>query len=126
MSKILLVEDDAWLSELYESAIDEHEVVCAGTADQALETLDNGDIDLVLLDMFLPDHNGIELIHEIASYEDTADIPIIILSAVHTSDFGLKKERMKHYGVVEYLYKPEVKPAQVRECVNKHLRERVV
>jgi len=122
-SKVLLVEDDVWLSDLYADTLSEHSVIRAGTADEALELIDTNKIDLIVLDMFLPDHNGVEFLHEIASYEDSADIPVIILSAVAKHDFGMSDERMKHYGIVEYLYKPEIKPKIVAERVKLHLTE---
>lgn len=124
MKKILLVEDDAWLSDLYFDALSKSSVVVrADSAEQALEIIDVNEIDLIVLDMFLPGHNGIELLHEIASYDDSANIPVVILSAVHGREFNLANNRWHHYGVVEYLYKPETKPRQLVEVVERHLRE---
>lgn len=126
--RILLVEDDAWLKELYSDAIKKDastELVLVSTAEEALNAIDSQKIDLIVLDMFLPEHNGIELLHEIASYEDSSRIPVIILSAVHERDFALKKERWHHYGIKKYLYKPAYKPHEVAECVHKILTESV-
>lgn len=124
MKKILLVEDDVWLSDLYFDALANSAVVLrADSAEQALEVIDENQIDLVVLDMFLPGHNGVELLHEIASYDDSANIPVVILSAVHEREFNLPKNRWHHYGVIEYLYKPETKPRQLVEAVERRLRE---
>ena len=120
---VLLIEDDAWLSDLYADVLTQHNVIRANNADEALDLIDSKKIDLIVLDMFLPDHNGVEFLHEIASYEDSVDIPVIILSAVARHDFGMSDERMKHYGIVEYLYKPEIKPKIVAERVKLHLTE---
>lgn len=120
---VLLLEDDAWLQEMYADSLEGVVVSLAASADEALEKLDEKTFDLIVLDMFLPGHNGIEFIHEIASYEDTADIPIIVLSAVSPDGFGLSQERMKQYNVVEYLYKPALKPSEVASRVRFHLRE---
>lgn len=120
--KVLLVEDDKWLSDLYAGAVGkEVELVRAATAEEALTAIDTRTIDIIVLDMFLPGHNGIELIHELASYQDSLQIPIIILSSVAERDFGLKKHRFMHYNIVEYLYKPAVKPADVARVVYTHL-----
>jgi response regulator of citrate/malate metabolism len=118
---ILLVEDDLWLGDMYFQELKDHQVLRAATAEQALELIENNSISLIVLDVFLPDHNGLELIHEIASYQDSMNIPIIILSAVSEQDFGLSKKRMSHYGIVDYLYKPESKPSYVAEKVKYHL-----
>ena len=126
--RVLLVEDDVWLKELYNDAIkrnESNELVLVSSAEEALDAIDSQKIDLIILDMFLPEHNGIELLHEIASYEDSSRIPVIILSAVHERDFALKKVRWHHYGIRKYLYKPAYKPDEVAECVEEILVESV-
>lgn len=125
MYKILLVEDDAWLADLYKDilATDANvNVVVASNSADALAQLDaHSDVDLVLLDMFLPDHNGIEFLHEMASYSDINHLPVIILSSVYQHDFAMSDERWRHYGVVNYLYKPRTKPADLLAAVKKQL-----
>ena len=123
--KILLVEDDLWLAELYKDVLTGEAntaVVLASTADQALEQIDkNTDLNLILLDMFLPDHNGIEFLHELASYSDINHLPVIVLSSVYQHDFAMSEERWRHYGVVKYLYKPSTKPNDLLVAVKKEL-----
>lgn len=122
--KVLLIEDDVWLAELYQNAIEEggkNEVSLAISAELALAKLDEKKPNIIVLDLFLPDHNGVELLHEIASYEDLAEIPVIILSTVPEREFILSKNRWRHYGVVEYLYKPEAKPEKVANSVARQL-----
>lgn len=124
MKHILLVEDDAWLAELYKDVLQTLEGVTthwAAEANSALELLDTQAVDLVLLDMFLPQHNGIEVLHELASHDDTINIPIVILSAVSEHDFAMSSERWREYGVVAYLYKPMVKPHQLAAAVQRQL-----
>lgn len=116
MKKILLVEDDVWLSELYGKALermDGVDVLYANSAGSALKALDKESADLLILDIFLDGHNGIELIHELASYSDTRQTPVIILSAVSENDFGMANNRWEQYGVVKYLYKPSTKPSDL-------------
>lgn len=123
--KILLVEDDAWLAELYQTVLlseEQCEVAVAGTAKEALGQLDaRQNTDLIILDMFLPEHNGIEFLHEIASYTDLNNIPVIVLSSVYQHDFGMSLERWRHYGVVKYLYKPHTKPQDLLLAVKRQL-----
>lgn len=125
MTKILLVEDDKWLGELYVDAVSAQggvEALLASSAESALAALDeHSDISLIVLDMFLPDHNGIEFLHEIASYTDIAELPVIVLSSIYQHDFNISQERWRHYGVVEYLYKPETKPDQLVIAIKKQL-----
>lgn len=120
---ILLIEDDGWLAELYKDILETaaHTVVITvPSAEAALNVLnDESTIDLILLDMILPSHNGIEFLHEIASYTDLNTIPVIVLSSVYQHEFTLSSERWKHYGVVSYLYKPQTKPQDLLAVVKK-------
>ena len=124
-TKILLVEDDPWLAELYQNTLlaeTDCQVFLAGTAESALGVLDETpDVNLIVLDMFLPEHNGIEFLHELASYTDINVIPVIVLSSVYKHDFGMNEERWKHYGVVKYLYKPTTKPKDLLVEIKKQL-----
>ncbi len=123
--QVLLVEDDSWLADLYKDVLESDkncEVFTAQTAGEALQLLDSHKkIDLILLDMFLPDHNGIEFLHEVASYSDINTLPIIILSSIYQHEFSMSDERWRHYGVVKYLYKPQTKPQDLLTSVKKQL-----
>ncbi len=124
MNKVLLIEDDVWLSQMYGDSLENDgiKVVSATSAESGLEQLDsNDDIKMVILDMFLPAHSGIEFLHELASYSDINTLPVMILSSVSKRDFGMSDERWLHYGVVEYLYKPDTKPADLLIEVKKQL-----
>lgn len=122
---ILLVEDDPWLAQLYQDILQTHElckVRIARSADAALEALDaKNNFQLILLDMFLPVHNGVEFLHEYASYTDINHIPVIVLSSVFQHDLNMSQKRWKHYGVQQYLYKPSTKPADLMAAVKKQL-----
>lgn len=124
---ILLVEDDVWLADLYKTALVQtggFKVTHARSADAALTALDeNQDICLIILDMYLPAHNGIEFLHEMGSYADLGSIPVFILSSVYKHDFGMSEERWRHYGVVNYLYKPQTKPQDLLTAVKKQLSQ---
>lgn len=116
MRHILLIEDDVWFSELYGSALerdDAFKVIYAKSAVEALKILDNQSVDLIILDIFLGFNNGIELLHELASYTDTRGLSVFILTSVSEYDFDMSKQRWSDYGVVKYLYKPATKPADL-------------
>lgn len=126
MKHILLVEDDPWLNDLYMAGLArmaETTVHTASSAEQALELLDQKSIDLLVLDMFLGQFNGIEFLHELKTYSDTRKLPVIILSAVHAHDFAMSPERWREYNVVKYLYKPSTKPEDLAVSVRKHFAE---
>jgi two-component system, OmpR family, response regulator len=86
LSKILLIEDDKEIGELLSEHLGGYgmTVVCAEKPSVAFEALKSGDIDLVVLDLMLPEMNGFEVCKKIKS---EYDLPIIISSARgNTSD----------------------------------------
>jgi len=68
---ILLVEDEPTLQRILGSVLGDagHHVEAVGTAEQALERLEDGDIDLVLTDKNLPRKSGLDLLSEVRQQE---------------------------------------------------------
>ncbi|MDQ7773330.1 MAG: response regulator [Elusimicrobiales bacterium] len=82
MSAILLIDDDRDFSGLAASHFSRqgHAVTLAGGGREGLEKAASARPDIVLLDIMMPDMNGIEVLRELNSDPDTSDIPVIILT----------------------------------------------
>ena len=111
MKKILLIEDnEAIIMGLKYSLEQENfQVISAKTAKESKEKLDNKNIDIVLLDVSLPDGNGFEICKEI---KEKNDIPIIFLTAQDEETsivLGLD------LGADDYI----VKPFRTRELISR-------
>lgn len=79
------------------------EVLVAGNSDEVVERLKaNPNIDIILMDYYLPNGNGLQITRRIA--EDGNRIPVILLTSGR--DFRIAIEAMK-YGIEEYLVKEE-------------------
>jgi DNA-binding response OmpR family regulator len=78
--RILLVEDDARLAAMVESYLGEagYAVAIAGDGETAIERHRTGHFDLVVLDLMLPDIDGLEVCRRIRA---TSDTPILMLTA---------------------------------------------
>jgi two-component system, response regulator YesN len=64
--KILVVDDSKAIREIFVTAFDEYSIVTADGGTEALRILNRpNDIDLVILDVMMPDANGLELLKEI-------------------------------------------------------------
>jgi DNA-binding response OmpR family regulator len=82
MSKtVLCVDDEANLLKLYEQelAAEGYEVVLASNGQEALQSLDKNDPDILVLDICLTDCDGLNLLDEIR--RTRRDLPIILNSA---------------------------------------------
>lgn len=80
----ILVADDNWanlelLSGLLQ--VEGFEVLCAVDGGQALQTLRSGPIDLVLLDVRMPEHDGFAVCREVKSNPDTRLVPVVLVTS---------------------------------------------
>lgn len=102
--KILTVEDDLFLKELLAGKLtdDEFDVSYASSGEEALALASSESPDIILLDILLPGMSGYEVLEKLKSNEDTASIPVLILS-----NFGQPEdiEKGKSLGAVDFLVK---------------------
>ena len=104
-SKVLVVDDDpeivTFLSTLLELEGIESSVATSAAA--ALEQLQQARPDLVLLDIAMPDRDGIDLCKELKSDPRTAEVPVFVVSARPGKDVV---ERALAAGAEEFIRKP--------------------
>ena len=81
--QILAVEDEENILELIEFNLNKegHKVLGATTGEEGLELAKKNKPDLILLDLMLPGINGLEVCRALRQNEETANIPVIIVSA---------------------------------------------
>lgn len=79
---ILVVEDDRDMNELICAVLKEagYNAISVSTGEQGLEKTHQMKPDLVLLDIMLPQMDGVEVCRSISSHEETKSIPIIIVT----------------------------------------------
>ena len=121
MATILVIDDDRSVVHLTESVFRgqaEREVISASTAQQGIERLKQGAVEVVLLDVMLPDLSGLEAYRQIR--ETDAKLPVIFITAGGTSDTAIEAMKL---GAYDYLLKP-LDLQKVRELVEKALEMR--
>jgi CheY-like chemotaxis protein len=103
--RVLAVDDDASVCEFYSTALKTlgYEVGIAGDAKRAKESLGKTRPDVILMDIMMPDQDGISLTRELRDDPKTADIPIIVVSGL--ADAGTLNDALL-FGAVDYLVKP--------------------
>jgi CheY-like chemotaxis protein len=107
MSKVLLVDDEPMILKALTRQLgaDLPELSCEGvsSAAEALERLEQGDVDVVLSDIVMPEMNGLELLAAMKENPETRFIPVIILTG---SGDGSSKQRALELGAHDFLNKP--------------------
>lgn len=77
--KVLVVDDSKLMHKMYEVMLRQYPLVYALDGRQALDRLqEHADVDLVLLDINMPNMNGLEFLAQLRS--DGAELPVIIIS----------------------------------------------
>ena len=105
MYKVLIVEDDPMVAMINEQYIRRNKnftlVGKCNDGMSALNFLEKTDIDLIILDVYMPKMNGFETLREIRNRQITVDV--IMVTAANDID---SLEEALHLGVVDYLVKP--------------------
>jgi DNA-binding response OmpR family regulator len=122
MKKILLIEDDADLFALLKYNLEREGYQFAGaqTGKGALDLCRREKPDLLLLDIMLPDSDGLEICRAVRSHEEFSHLPIMFLTAKAAETDRIVGLEL---GAVDYL----VKPFFIRELIARikvHLRDR--
>ena len=114
---IFIVDDDREFAEVLKQLIAGTAPVirCFSNVIDAINAMNETVPELIFLDVLLNGPDGFTLLNEMASYNDTGKVPIVIMSSL---DF--KGQDLSQYGVVGYLNKAEMTPEDVLKYVRKY------
>ena len=120
MPKILIVDDDAQLVDLVELVLSRegYQMRRAFTARQAMELLNRELVDLILVDVILPDMEGYALCQALRNTPETARLPILMMTGHQTSTSLV--EALTN-GADDFIRKP-FQPRELAARVRAHLR----
>ena len=104
MANILVVDDELGIRDLLSEILNDegHSVEMAANATQARAARNNGTFDLVLLDIWMPDTDGVSLLKEWAA-SGQLTMPVIMMSGHATIDTAVEATRI---GALSFLEKP--------------------
>ncbi len=117
MASILVVDDDPAAGELFSAILRNfgYDTTSADSGNAALERLRAQSLpDLVILDMMMPGMNGIEVLRRIRSDARTAELPVVMFSALDDDDW---RARAKDEGANDYWIKGCLDQGEIEEMV---------
>lgn len=120
MIKVLVVEDEEKIARFIELELihEGYKVIKVNNGREGLEIAEKGEVDLVLLDVMLPELNGLEVLRRLRK---TSDIPVIMLTA---RDAVMDKVSGLDAGADDYITKPfaiEELLARIRTALKKRV-----
>ncbi len=120
MKKLLIVDDEKNILKLYDKEFKDegYDVITASSGLEALRQLERNPVDLVILDIRMPEIDGLETLKK---FMESASKPPIILNSAYTS----YKDNFLSWAAEAYVVKSsdltELK-TQVKEILSKHSR----
>lgn len=123
MTKILIVDDDQTLLEMYRErlAYDGHEIMTAQNGEIALDLTQSFCPDLILMDVMMPRMNGLETVGILQSNPQTAKIPVIFLTQL--SDSPLRNPNIQSTIAPTVIFKRDHTPQTLSEFVRQYLNQ---
>ncbi|MEM7758687.1 MAG: response regulator [Cyanobacteria bacterium P01_A01_bin.40] len=117
---VLSVDDSAIIQISIKRALqDSYKVLLANNATQALEILHQSKVELMLLDLTMPDVDGLEFCKTIRAMSKFQNLPIVMVTA---RDGLVNKMRGRIAGTSRYLTKP-FKPEELRQVVQEYIKQ---
>lgn len=112
MTKILLVEDDAWLAEVEGKVLTEAGYVVTSTSHAlaAIDLLDSFTPDVIILDVLLSGSTAFAFLNELQSHPDTSAIPVVLCTNLAEQ---LSSSQLKAYGVRRVVDKTTMHPSDL-------------
>lgn len=122
MTKILLVEDDKSLREIYSVRLqaEGYTVLSSGDGEEALATVIGEKPDLIVSDVMMPKISGFEMLDLLKSNAATRDIPVIMLTALSSDQ---QRNRGGRLGAEKYLVKSQVGIEDIIRAVHDVLKD---
>ncbi|WP_373000045.1 response regulator [Sulfurimonas sp.] len=117
---LLLVDDVKENIDVLVELLKEYDLITAIDGKTALEAAESEDIDLILLDIMMPDMDGFEVCNILKSNKKTSNIPIIFLTALDKQE---ELQKGFELGAVDYITKP-FNPNELMSRVHTHLKLR--
>lgn len=117
--RILVVDDEVYIAHILEFSLgmEGYEVITAICGNEALAKADEQHPDLIVLDIMMPEIDGYEVCRRLRADERFSDIPVILLTAKHSTE---DKQKGMEVGASAYMTKP-FRPAELIEKIRELL-----
>lgn len=120
MTNILLIDDAQDFCEIFDKMISKIGYKCeiATSLEEGIEKLKTGEFQIVFLDVYLGDHNGLHHLSEILCFESTPDV--IVISGTHSCK---NVESAISQGAWDFMLKP-LSAVELNRCLNRCIKHR--
>lgn len=120
MTKIAIIEDDSVISQMYRMKFeaDGFDVQLANNGKRGVALVENFLPDMILLDLQMPEMNGVDALEIIRKNDWGKNIPVIILTNLGEEE---SPKELRSLGIHSYIVKANLTPRQVEQRVKEAL-----
>ena len=122
MSRILIIEDDPYVRALYQKLFDlqKYEVLIAKNGTEGLELAQTQRPNIILLDILMPQIDGLAVLKTLKSDPLTKNIPVLMLTNIGSQEVIRKATEL---GADAFMVKADFSPDQILSQVNTYMKE---
>ena len=115
-TKIALIEDDIAIVQMYRTKFENegYQVETAGDGETGLRLIEEFKPDVVLLDLMMPNMNGMEMLSRVRGTTEGRQLKVIVLTNMGDTETATKVYKM---AADDYIVKAEMTPKEVAERV---------
>ena len=112
MTKIIIIEDDPTISQMYRMKFeaDGFDVRMAGNGKIGVDLVKSFEPDVILLDIQMPEMDGVEALRFIRANRNSKNTPVIVLTNMGEEE---SPDEMRRLGISSYIVKANSTPRQV-------------
>ena len=119
MSRILLIEADKLLADNISGCLKKagQAVEWHVSPQAAMESADQQKPDLIILDLLLAGHGGLEFLFELRSYPEWQDLPVILFSHISEAELENSGTGLQQLKIAAFHHKPRTTAAELAASV---------
>ena len=122
MSKsILIIDDEEDVRDITQMGLEmaaDWRVITASTGKEGLKLAQSGQPDVILLDLMMPEWDGKETLKQLKANQNTAHIPVILMTAKTQSAIASELAELDLAGVITKPFRPLELPAQIIQILD--------
>jgi DNA-binding response OmpR family regulator len=114
--KVAIIEDDMAIVQMYRTKFEGegYEVATAPDGVSGLELIEQFDPDIILLDLMMPNMNGLDMLKQLRSQANGKDAKVVVLTNMGDTETATKVYKM---AADDYIVKAEMTPKEVADRV---------
>ena len=122
MKKILIIEDDSFLQGLEADKLEKtgYTIITASTGEEAMKKIEDPEINLILLDLILPNYDGLEILKKIRENKQSKNTPVIVFSNLSEEK---DQKKAKGLGANDFMVKSNFTLDELIEHINTVLKK---